>query len=255
MFKRIALTFLVTALTVGLFGGYFFHIGKYASRKSSETVCNIININVLDSLESGIVNKGEVLTIVSALASGRRIDSIDLYSIEKMLDNKGEIKKSEVFISHDGILDVEITQRLPVVRFEKGDRHFYSDIYGYVFPVNYPVRVPVVTGAVKLEVGKGYRGYADSASIGWIRQIADVAQYISRDSYWSRQIAQLDIQSNGDIVLYTASGDRKFIFGDASAKEEKFKKMEVFYRDIAPQQEAGEYKTVNLKYKNQIICK
>ena len=59
------------------------------------------------------------------------------------------------------------------------------------------------------------------------------------------------------MVLYTRSGDEKFIFGSLNDIDDKLTKMAGYYRTIKPQAKAKgkTYKTVNLKYKDQIICK
>ena len=65
------------------------------------------------------------------------------------------------------------------------------------------------------------------------------------------------MEDNSDIVLYTCSCSEKFIFGSARDAASKLEKMAGYYRTIRPmaQKENKHYNTVNLKYKDQIICK
>jgi len=255
MVKKILLTVLLTVLSVGLLVGYFYHIDRYAGAKRQNIRCEKVSIIVLDSLESDIVNKSELEKAIKKQCVGIITDSIDLHALEFLLDNNGEISESQVFWKDEGLLGVTLTQRKPVVRLEMAGGGYYSDSEGYLFPVQHPIDVPVITGSLPLNLESGYRGYADSTSMKWLKAISGMASYISSDKYWNRQIAQIDVEKNSDIVLYLSSGDLKVIFGDASDYIDKLDKLEQYYRYIAPLEKAQNYTTVNLKYRNQIICK
>ena len=83
-----------------------------------------------------------------------------------------------------------------------------------------------------------------------------LARYIDSKPALKREIAQMDINEDGDIVLYTRSAGPAIIFGDSGDYVTKFAKLDAWWRNIAPQLEEGKtYKTINLKYNNQIICK
>ena len=255
MFKRIAIPSLITLSCIALVAGYFFHVGKYAAVRSSSDLCLDVRTIVLDSLESCIANKEEITRQIGSIVKGRAIDSIDTYELERVLCNRGEIMSAQAYHDNANEITVEVTQRKPVIRLDNGTDRFYSDITGYLFPVENHIDVPVITGHLTVNAGTGYKGYADSSSTEWIRGMAVLAERISSDSYWSRQIEQIDIEKNGDIVFYTATGKEKIIFGDYYDIEEKFKKLEAYYTNIEPLDSEKEYKSVNLKFKNQIICK
>ena len=58
-------------------------------------------------------------------------------------------------------------------------------------------------------------------------------------------------------MLYTAEDGPAIIFGDSSDYAEKFRKLEIWWRNVQPEAQAENkyYKTINLKFNNQIICK
>ena len=58
-------------------------------------------------------------------------------------------------------------------------------------------------------------------------------------------------------MLYTRSCSEKFILGSAGDAAAKLEKMAGYYRTIRPEaaRKGKTYTTVNLKFKNQIICK
>ena len=85
--------------------------------------------------------------------------------------------------------------------------------------------------------------------------IVELARYIDSKPVLRSEIAQLDIAPNGDIVLYTRRPGPSIIFGDSADYVTKFRKLEAWWRNIEPQlDEKKHYKTINLKYNQQIIC-
>ena len=80
------------------------------------------------------------------------MDSIDLTRIEEILDSKSAILKSEAFTTKDSILNVVVTQKKPVVRFQKGTKGFYAVEDCSLFPLQetYTSHVMIVDGYVPL---------------------------------------------------------------------------------------------------------
>ena len=50
-------------------------------------------------------------------------------------------------------------------------------------------------------------------------------------------------------------GDEEFILGEAEDIPDKFSKIGRYYEYILPEKGQGYYKYVNVKYKNQIVCR
>ena len=79
-------------------------------------------------------------------------------------------------------------------------------------------------------------------------------QFIDQSEYWKKMIAQLTLQSNGNIVMLPQIGDYEIQFGKPEDIENKFKKIDMFFRDILPSKGWDAYKTVNVSFTNQIVC-
>ena len=84
---------------------------------------------------------------------GQRLDSVGLDRIERILDEQSAILKSEAYTTEDGLLHVRLTQREPVLRFQKGKEGFYVDDRGFIFPrqERFTAPVPVVDGALPVQ--------------------------------------------------------------------------------------------------------
>jgi hypothetical protein len=66
---------------------------------------------------------------------------------------------------------------------------------------------------------------------------------------------QIHVDGKRDLVLIPREGDEKFLFGQPEDIEDKFRKMEKYYTHIIPAKGEGAYKTVDLKYRGQIVCR
>ena len=176
---------------------------------------------------------------------GVRLDSLKLYEIEEILDSRQEIRKSQVWLTPDGILNVKIDQRVPVLRLEMQDVHFFCDDQGYVFPAKkgYDKVLPVIDGKFNV------------ASDEWIASVLGLVRYMKASGTWDRNIVQMHSMGNGEIVMIPRNGKEKIIFGKPGDVEAKFRRLEKYYTCIVPEKGEGYYSTVDVRYKGQIICR
>lgn len=174
---------------------------------------------------------------------GRRLDSICLFKIEKDLHTRQAVRECQAWLCDDGTLCVRIYQRRPVARFQKGADGFYADASGFLFPLQrrHTVNVPVIEGNIPLEDKE------------WIRGALEMVNYIEESRIWRGNIMQASVDRFGDIYLIPREGSERFLVGRPKGIKEKFARMEEYYRSIKPLDK--NYKIINVKYKNQIICK
>ena len=57
------------------------------------------------------------------------------------------------------------------------------------------------------------------------------------------------------MVLGLSDGKEKVLFGGSDGIKEKFNLLDDYYNYVRPSKDPGYYKTVNLKYHGQIICR
>ena len=247
MLKRILLTSLTIALVAGLCAGYFYHVGTHVREQRRGALCSGVGIRVCDSASNRLVCCSDVERMLGEFAActGVSIDSVDLHGIEEHLDSQGEILKSQAYMLKDGTLRIDVRQRQAVVRFlTDGGYSFYSDPEGFVFPVTSIVDVPLVTGNLPHRPGKR-----------WLASMIELTSYIESRDYWRKMIGQIDVEDNGDIVLYPREGGIRILFGDAGEVADKFSRIEKYYRCIVPARKDRPCSEVSVKYRNQIICK
>lgn len=232
--------------------------GMNRNRKRQLT-CGGINVEFADGYN--FVTKEDIegyLTAEYGAYIGQRLDSVDLAKVEKILGGKSAILKTEAYTTPDGMLNVKVFQREPVVRFQKGENGFYADEKGFLFPLqsNYTSQVPIVDGSVPLTFESGYKGKpVTEEEEKWLGQIISLVNYMNSSNKWAEAISQITVNPNGDLLMVPRKGKELFIFGHPDEIAEKFTKMEKYYTTIVPEKGEGFYSTVNLKYNGQIICR
>lgn len=229
--------------------------------KHEKAVCSGIRISITDSTECRFVSESEISEYIGrefGSCTGKPVGSIELSRIEKFLDNRSAVLKSEAYITPDGMLNIDITQRQPVIRFEGTSGGFYADRDGYIFPLreNYTSHVPIVNGHIPVRIKPGYKGPAPDEESGlWLRKILSMTDYMDRSRIWGENIVQIYVRENGDLIMVPRDGKERFIFGGPESFEDKFMRMGKYYTAIRPSKEDGRYSTVNVKYDGQIICR
>ena len=229
------------------------------SRKS--LTCTGIRVAVLDSMQNSFVSRADVKGYLDKEYGryiGTVIDSIDLTRIEDIIDGRSAVLNSQAYVTRDGILHVDVTQRKPVVRFQKSDGGFYADAEGYIFPLqkSYASHVQIIDGNIPLAANSGYKGaIEDPKEKAWFESMMRVVNYIEGSRTWKDKIVQISVDEGRDLILIPREGGEKFLFGQPADIEEKFRKMEKYYTHIIPAKGEGHYRTVDLKYRGQIVCR
>lgn len=234
---------------------------EYSAGKKGSLKCSSLSVTIADSLENNFVSVSDIRGYIDAESGGyigRALDSIDLAEMERIIDSKSTVLKSEAYVTGDGTLNISVTQRRPAVRFQRPDGGFYADRQGYIFPLqgNYTAYVPVVDGAIPVNASGPYKGKAGSEKEQeWIDSIIRLVTYMEESGVWDKNIVQITVRGNGDLVLVPRQGKEKFLFGKPDNIEDKFSRMEKYYTGIVPEKGEGYYSTVNLKYNGQIVCR
>lgn len=224
-------------------------------------LCKGLKVVIADSLENRFVSGADVKKYLEREYGqyiGQAIDSIDLARIEKIIDGRSAVNKSEAYVTRDGILHLTVTQRKPVVRFQKKDGGFYADAEGFIFPLqnSYASHVQVIDGAIPLAANSGYKGeITDPVEKEWFRKVLGVVNHMENSRKWKDKIVQISVGTNGELTLVPRKGEERFLFGQPVKVEEKFGKMEKYYTHIVPEKGQDHYKVIDLRFDGQIVCR
>lgn len=237
----------------------FFAVVLSASRAERHTTtCNSLIISVLDSAQRNFVSRNDVKIFMAAYGEyiGQRLDEVDLTRIEKILKSKSAILGCEAYITDEGTLHVDVTQRVPVVRFQKGDAGFYADRSGFIFPLQtkFTSMVPIVDGNLPLSLEKGFKGDLSSEKERqWVREVISMVSFMEKSGIWSDNISQMTVSEDGNLILIPRRGRERFNFGSPTSVKAKFGRIGEYYEAIAPLEKG--YTSVDVRYAGSIICK
>lgn len=235
------------------------YISGVQSRKP--LVCKGIRIEVLDSAQNCFVTTSDVRKYLDKSYGkliGLPLDSIDLVKVEKIVDSRSAVRKTEAYVTRDSMLNITVTQRKPVVRFQKKDGGFYADAEGYIFPLqsNYASHVQIIDGEIPLAANSGYKGDIENPEEkAWFKSVMNVVNFIEGSKTWKGKIVQISVDRKGELILVPREGNEKFLFGQPNSLVEKFSKMEKYYTTIIPEKGSAKYRTVDVRFADQIVCK
>ena len=223
--------------------------------------CTGLNVVIADSSMNRFVSKADVKKFLDKEYGeyvGMLLDSIDLAKVEKIIDGRSAVNKSEAYTTRDGMLNVKVTQRTPVVRFQRSDGGFYADAEGFLFPLqsSYASRVQVIDGDIPLKANSGYKGeITDEKERAWLGKVIDLVNYMENSRTWKDKIVQITVCDGGELIMVPREGTERFHFGQPDEIQEKFRKMEKYYTAVVPAKGEKEYSVVNLEYDGQIVCR
>ena len=249
----------VTTYLVVVFG--------FISEKNHTRICHIVKVNILDSTQTGFIQPDDILKLLNknrVETIGRPVSEINLKKLENMLDNQGTIKNAEVYCTNSGTLNIDILQRRPLVRIiDKAGKSYYLDAGGTIIPLSekYSPLILIANGNITepfdpdttnniLKVEKENLSKQQKT----IYDLFELSKYITSNEFWNAQIEQVYVNDDSEFEIIPRVGPHIIIFGTIDDYREKFDKLMTFYKEGLNKVGWNAYLTINLKYKNQIVC-
>ena len=177
------------------------------------------------------------------------MSKLDIHSMEQVIMEDPWVAHAQVFVDNNRVLQMYVTQRLPVARvFQKDSKSYYVDGTLSIMPLstNYIYYTTVVTNVPEIR----------NDSMGWAlrHQIVSLVNTIQRDSFWNAQISQVVVDSVGAFELIPVLGDHRILFGDASNMKDKFNNLFLFYKNVLNRIGWDKYETLDVRFKDQVIA-
>jgi cell division protein FtsQ len=194
---------------------------------------------------------------------GQILEPEQLINLKKAIAANPYVESCDIDLLLDGTLRIRARQRTPVVRLMTNGNSWYVSRDGVVMPVNrfYSARVPLAGGNLGsnqyLTNGNNLMAFADTNrnfAEGNLHRVITLAGYIYRDELLRSMIDQIYIDAKGEIELFTFIGRQRILLGDIDDLDHKFRNLVTFYRSGPGLTRLNQYKTINLKYRNQVVC-
>ena len=221
--------------------------------KKSEVVCKDVKVYIPGN--QYFIDRDEVdniLQVNTHVLIGRKMEDINIHALENRLKANPFIEFAKVYADMDGVINVEISQRQPILRLmNRFDQDFYVDQHGLKIPLsaNFTARVLVANGYID----ELFANHVDTLSTVLGMELFKTADYIRKDSLWDAQIGQIYVNKDHEIELIPRVGNNRILLGDADSLDTKFRNLLAFYKKALPQVGWDAYKEINIKYANQVI--
>ncbi len=250
---KIALFILFAVAVTGLMGFIYFEQGK-------QTIKQVV-IKINREGEKGFLSEEAIKRMVSNYDSlpNQKVNQINTQTIESAISTNPFVEIADVFISIDKDLVVNIEEKRAFMRiFNRKSDGFYIDHSGNLFPLsnNYTPRVMIANGYIDVipnddKINIYDSVYADTHLV----DLFELTRLINKNKFLAAQVGQIYVNSRGEFDLVPLLGNHIIKFGTMEDAGIKLDNLDTFYKKALMSEGWEKYATINLKYKNQVICK
>lgn len=228
---------------------------SFRALRLSERKVSGIEIVIINNQDFYLIDQFEIQALLDkeqSVVLGTNFDQVDIKLLERQVEENPFVAEIDVFMSVTGVLGAKVSPAQPIGRLmsSRGPDQ-YIDVTGKLLPMNadYTARVPLISFTEYPQ----WESNLGENDLG--KQLMEFLIFINKDELWRAQIAQLAVSEENELTLWPQMTKQLILFGPADEIEEKFKKLKLFYKEVLPKKGWNTYSSINLKYKNQIVCK
>jgi cell division protein FtsQ len=246
---------ILTIILVLSFVALFVVVLTSAIQKQNKLQCQSLTIKI--DYDSGLafLNEQEIKDKLNYLSGGsligKTISEVDFHTLEQETEKNPFVENAEVYVNQQQGVVVEIIQKRPILRVINNDGvSYYIGEKNERIPLNNTFTPHVAVALGKVETHKDTK--RDS-----IVQAAlyNLIQFVRKDDFLNALVDQVYVNENDEVDIVPVSGMHIIRFGKADEQvEEKFKRLKIFYKEGLKKVGWNKYKTINLKYENQVVC-
>lgn len=203
------------------------------------------------------IDTRQVIMNVCDTVNNDQIYLIPLDSLRNTLAANPWTIKVEASINLKGTLDVSIVECEPIMRiYDISGNSVYLDADGNIYPEskNYTPHLLIASGYAKFPA-KELGNVKDSIYTNTdLPELYEVVTSVLADDYAKNCVKQIYLDVKKNYNFYLNNTDIFVIFGDANNIDEKLFKMRHFFKRMLGNPELDNYRSINLNYKNQVVC-
>lgn len=246
--KRLAwvLAFIIAGIMV---------ISAIEQKEASPVKGVFINVEPLEEEDLLITEEDILLTIERSFGyslEGIQIANLNIARMERVLEKDPFILDANVFVDAKNYVNITIEQREPILRvIDKNGLDYYLDREGFRMPLSkhFTARVLVATGNLPPHTPEFREKENDM-----LKNIFELTETILSNSFFKAQFEQIYVSNKREVILIPKLGDQKILLGAYEDIDTKLEKLLVFYQKVINTEGWSKYKTINLKFKDQVVC-
>jgi len=236
----------------------------YLNDQHRQTRCKGTDISVYSHDGVALTDSADIMRIVQSTVdslSDKSLREIPLENIESRLRENPFIKNADAMITFGGYLKIRVKPYNPIVRIlPEHHNSFFIDEKGILLPAGAgaTAHVPPASGNIKIRVPDSliHQNVQIKTLTGFpvLKEIFNLATQIRSNEFLDAQIDQIYVNPAGEYELIPKIGNHVILLGDLKNLNNKLLKLEAFYRQAMPATDWDKYKSINLKYRNQVVC-
>ena len=232
---------------------WFVVILGFVSGEADQVLCMRIDVALSDTVHNRFVTDNDIRAMFRSQGlqlQGYPMKEINTRELERLLEKNAYIRGAEVSTDVSGRMEVSLVQRIPLARImPEGKAGFYLDTEGEVLPLSdqFVPHIFLVSG--NIEDADGSTGASNQ-----LEEIYRFCTYVTEHPFWSEQIVQLYVNRRGEYELIPRVGAHQILMGSMEQWDKKLRNLELLYQQGLSAYGWKSYRTINLKYTNQVIC-
>lgn len=206
----------------------------------------LTNDQVIEELERSFTKPLEQLFLAD----------VDVRRVESVLERHPLVMDADAYIDADLELHINVIQRIPLLRvISNNGQNYYLDENGVRMPLSevYTARVPVASG----NIVAWSNDFLTNEEGHQLRDLFELAHILRKDDFLRALIEQVYVNNKGELVLAPKVGDQVIFLGRYDEKKtiERLARLKVFYKKGLPYEGWRKYKSFDLRYADQVVCK
>ncbi len=232
---RLTYSFVLIAGTLTLLG--------FAGKARKQTTCKDLIISIDHSDGNFFINEADINNLLlndGDTITAKNLGEINTTLLEENIELHSAVAKAEVYSTINGEVHINVSQRNPVARVFSNNQSYYIDSKGDKMDLspNYSARVLPVRGSVNDEN---------------LQEIFHLVQSIRSDTVLEKQIVEIICTKEGYKML-PRKGNHVILLGKTNELEKKLMNLKLFYSWAFDNNKIEDYKILNLKFTNQVVC-
>ncbi|MCB0635017.1 MAG: cell division protein FtsQ/DivIB [Lewinella sp.] len=181
------------------------------------------------------------------------IGQVDVERVERVLEEDPFVQDAEAYVGAQNRLNIHVVQREPVLRvMDNNGLDYYLDADGQQMPpsAHYTARVLVATGNLP-----PYEELFREQEANTLNHVFALNELLREDDFLRALVEQIYVNNRGELTLAPSVGNQVILFGRYQQAEEKLHRLKVFYREGLPYKGWNAYRSFDLRYNGQVVCK
>jgi len=199
-----------------------------------------LKIRFSDEIPLFFVSDSIIRNIVEKTNPSNKINNINVGDIEKNIMNLPTVEYSNVYLELNGTLNIEIKQKIPIVRINNSGNQYYLDDLGNEFPLSREYSHPCILASGDIHKND-------------YKKLSVLIKKIKKDDFYKDYFIGIK-KYNEDYILLTNEGNFKIQFGGLENIDLKLIELKIFIEKYLFNKNPKIYKQISVKYNGQIVA-